>query len=896
VTYQTDRGRVLSDAYVLSSSFGDVFNDTAQQNGVINITQNQYDGLDRLTTTVFPEGGSVAYSYAASPNPWANNISSVTKTAKPGSSLAPLTTTYGYDPFWNKPISVTDPLGLVTRMGYNPATGNLVSMVSDAGGTGHFNATSSFSYDSVGQVATATDPLGTVTQFIYDAFGNQTSVIRDCCGAGHLNQTTTLAYSALGDVISSTDPNGNPPTHYTYDANRRRITTTLPGTAAPVGLVTTFTYDQVGQLLQTQQSANGAALRKTSTTYTPTGKIATTADANSNITQNTYDADDRLASTTDPLGRQTIYAYDALSRQISVSNPAIHSTPLLQQAYTPDGLLASLTDANSNVTSLAYDGFDRLATTTYPLGSTRTRTYDADGNVLTRKTRANQTITFAYDTLNRPITKTPPSPAPVVSYGYDLAGRRTSASDTSAAIAAAVPPSGTPIQYATSTTYDALNHPTSVAWNPAPAAASPAASSVTFGHAYNAVNQRIGQTVSDNSWINYPAATPGTVSYTTNALNQYTAVGAVTPTYDGNGNLSYDGTFTYGFDVRNRLTSASGAGNTAAYVYDAQGRRKTKTVNGTTTVFVTDADNREVLEYDGGSGAIRNWYAYGLGPNEVLNQTNVVAGTRAALIPDIQGSIIATLDSATATLTKSGYLPYGESTSAPASFGYTAQRIDPETNGLYYYRARHYSPVLGRFLQTDPSGTKGGINLYAYARNNPLNLVDTTGRSADAPTSSVAQVPVVDPDAGEDDDTSDEEEEVTTASGSGLAAGDAGARGLSSDFGGIFSSTPNAAGGAVVTSTGLVGRPDFITYVNSGMYSGNGTVNIISGVHGAPNGSTENDQSMYESDVVKFEGLPGVTVYNFPDLTPNALNLLLNGPGTTIGAFCNSCAVLAPYQ
>jgi RHS repeat-associated protein len=109
-----------------------------------------------------------------------------------------------------------------------------------------------------------------------------------------------------------------------------------------------------------------------------------------------------------------------------------------------------------------------------------------------------------------------------------------------------------------------------------------------------------------------------------------------------------------------------------------------------------------------------------------------------ALIPDIQGSIIATLDSATASLVKAGYLPYGKSASPPSAFGYTGQRIDPETNGLYYYRTRHYSPLLGRFLQTDPSGTKGGVNLYAYAKNDPLNLVDISGRAPDAPSSGVS--------------------------------------------------------------------------------------------------------------------------------------------------------------
>jgi RHS repeat-associated protein len=347
--------------------------------------------------------------------------------------------------------------------------------------------------------------------------------------------------------------------------------------------------------------------------------------------------------------------------------------------------------------------------------------------VSTRKTRAGDTISFAYDTLNRLITKTPPSPAAVVSYRYDLAGRLTGVSDTSAAIASAVPPSGTSVQYATSAAYDALNRPTGISWNPAPTAAGASASGVTFNHAYNQANQRIGQTATDNSWFNYPAATPSTVSYTANALNQYTAVGAVTPTYNGNGSLTSDGTFTLGYDAENRLTSASGAGNTASYTYDAQGRRKTKTVNGATTVFVTDAGNREVLEYDGASGAILRWYAYGLGSNDVLNQMNVAAATRATFIPDLQGSVIGSLDSTLGALSKIGYLPYGKSASATGPFGYTGQRVDPETNGLYYYRARHYSPAWGRFLQPDPIGYSGGSNLYAYVRNDPLNATDMSG-------------------------------------------------------------------------------------------------------------------------------------------------------------------------
>jgi RHS repeat-associated protein len=96
------------------------------------------------------------------------------------------------------------------------------------------------------------------------------------------------------------------------------------------------------------------------------------------------------------------------------------------------------------------------------------------------------------------------------------------------------------------------------------------------------------------------------------------------------------------------------------------------------------------------------------------------------------GSIVGSQDSSSGTLTRIGYLPYGKSPST-GPFGFTGQRVDVETGGFYYYRARHYSPAWGRFLQPDPIGYAGGANLYAYVSNDPLNLIDQLGLSADQP-------------------------------------------------------------------------------------------------------------------------------------------------------------------
>jgi hypothetical protein len=124
----------------------------------------------------------------------------------------------------------------------------------------------------------------------------------------------------------------------------------------------------------------------------------------------------------------------------------------------------------------------------------------------------------------------------------------------------------------------------------------------------------------------------------------------------------------------------------------------------------------------------------------------------------------------------------------------------------------------------------------------------------------------------------------------GSVAGTA-ARGISA-AGGIMSSEVNAAGGTVYTSTGAISQDVVGTAVNNAMTAGAGEINILSGVHGAADGTMTPAPEFFQADQAAFGNLPGVTVQDMTTLSPAQVDNMVNGPGTTIGAFCNSGACL----
>lgn len=148
--------------------------------------------------------------------------------------------------------------------------------------------------------------------------------------------------------------------------------------------------------------------------------------------------------------------------------------------------------------------------------------------------------------------------------------------------------------------------------------------------------------------------------------------------------------------------------------------------SGGTTQFLYDGDQL-VAEYDSGGNLVRR-YLHGSRVDEpMLWYEGTGFSSRRAMLADHQGSIVAVADAGDAAVSVNGFDAWGVPNDGNLGlFQCTGQIWLPEI-GLYHYKARVYSPQLGRFLQTDPVGYHDQAILYARVGNDPLNHTDPTG-------------------------------------------------------------------------------------------------------------------------------------------------------------------------